>query len=38
MVCVGVPVTAAEAERAEWAAGRGFDKITFVKISGEFCS
>lgn len=38
MVCVGVPVTAAEAEGAEWALGRGFDKIASVKTSREFCS
>lgn len=38
MVCVGVPVTAAEADRAEWAVGRGFDKIASVKTCREFCS
>lgn len=31
-------MTAAEAEGADWAVGRGFDKIASVKTSGEFCS
>lgn len=38
MVCLGVPMTAAEAEGAEWAVGRDFDKIASVETSREFCS
>lgn len=29
--CVGVPVTAGEAEGAEWVMGRGFDEVASVK-------
>lgn len=38
MLCVGVLMTAADAQEAECAVGRGFDKIASVKTGREFCS